>query len=1132
MSSRSEHDDLLQSLRRTATDWYHVPALLLAMAWMFWVRMQSFSRFLQNGEVYFSGNDAWYHLRETNYIVRNFPSPIPYDIWTGFPVGNFVGQFGTLYDQLIALVALIIGLGAPSETLVAKTLLVAPAVFGTLAVIPVYFIGKRFSNRIGGLFAVFLLALLPGLFLQRTLVGAADHNAAEPFFMGMAMVGLFGAVAVAERTMPVWEVVREELIESRDLDTTREPLLWSVAAGVLVGLFIWAWPPAVFLIGIVGLFLVLNVITDVTHGDTPEPVAFAVTVSMLVAGVMSLLAIDTFGTGTTTLSLLQPLAAFSVAAAAVFFCALARYWEREDLDATYYPVAILGLGVIGALVMSVVASGLFNSIANNLLRIVGFSAGAATRTISEAMPFLSPTSIQQYGLNTGAERIIMEYGITLFTAILAVVLLHARPLIRKGTQRAYTYLVGSLGVAALIFLTPAPSIVGDAVGVDQQVLGLVIVAALLAGAPLIAEYEATDLLFVTWAAFITSMAFTQVRFNYYLAVVVVVANAYLFGRVLDYIDVDSAMAAADIEVRTIGLATVPVVFGLLLLDERLAAVTVAAATLVGAIMFVDELEGHQVLTIAAVLLLVAAPVLAVPVTLGGTPGNPQAPGMQTSTSVQAGNSTGPGAILAWQGTFDWMQNNTPEEGNLGGAGNAEDMEYYGAYEKTDDFEYPDGAYGVMSWWDYGHWITTQGERIPNANPFQQGATNAANYLLAPNESQAQDVLDRRAEDGEQTRYVMVDYQMASVTSKFSAPVTFYDDENVSFTEDFAPPVYQLNETEQGAFVSGSARTYEQRYYESMMVRLYRYHGSAQDAQPFVIDWEMTELTNQDGESFDARTVMSDEQLIQRFPNMSAARQYVEEDGTAQIGGVGPFPQEDVPALEHYRLAKASQAQNRNFQSNDIRQTRLGAPQLYGLIYQQATTTPSWVKTFEKVPGATIEGSNAPANTEVTASVQMRMPSSNQTFVYTQHAETNADGEFTMTLPYSTTGYDEFGAEDGYTNVSVRANSSYTITSAATTNESGYSIQYGQEFDVSEGKVLGVDEEPKQITLERRTQAPEGAENGSENNTTSGNASSVAAPDRPVTADSVDRSTNTGSVDATSTIGVAVDTLAPAARATN
>jgi hypothetical protein len=82
------------------------------------------------------------------------------------------------------------------------------------------------------------------------------------------------------------------------------------------------------------------------------------------------------------------------------------------------------------------------------------------------------------------------------------------------------------------------------------------------------------------------------------------------------------------------------------------------------------------------------------------------------------------------------------------------------------------------------------------------------------------------------------------------------------------------------------------------------------------------------------------------------------------------------------------------------------------------------------------------------------------------------------LPYSTTGYDNFGPEDGYTNVSVRANSSYVFTTPTTTNESGYTTNYGQEADVSEAKVLGVNESAKQVTLEQRTAAPQGATNNS------------------------------------------------------
>jgi len=1043
MSSRSESDDFSQSLLDVAEDWYHVPALLLAVVWMFWVRMQNYSRFVRDGQVYFSGNDAWYHLRSTNYVVRNFPFTMPFDPWTGFPEGVIAGQFGTLYDQIAAVVALLIGFGSPSPMLIGKILLVVPAVFGALTVVPVYLLGKRYGNRISGLFGVLIIALLPGTFLQRTLVGAADHNAAEPFFLGMAVLGLLYAFSSAERTMPVWEVVKEELVEQKELITLKEPTLWAVVAGLLTSLFILVWPPAIFLVGVIGLFLVVGVVSKVVNEETPDPIVYAGAVSMTVVGIVTLLMIDEANFSTTGFTFLQPLTAFAVAFGAVFLSWLTRYWEQEDLDRSLYPVAVLVIGVIGTVILSFAAESLYDRVARNLLRIVGFSAGAATRTIGEAQPFIGGRLANQVG---AAGRITFEYGLTFFTALFAVAILHARPLVKKGTQRAYYYLGGSLLTIALIFVTPALSAIGGVIGVDPQVLGLVTVAGLLAGATLIAEYDAEDLFFVVWAAFITSMAFTQVRFNYYLAIVVAVANAFLFARILDWVDLSGSL-------RTV----------------------------------TEDIQGYQVLAVAAALLLIVAPVLAVPITLGGTA---QGGGVQTSTAMSTGNSTGPGAILGWEGTFDWMQNNTPEEGNLGGAGNADQMEYYGTYERTDDFDYPEGAYGVMSWWDYGHWITTQSQRIPNANPFQQGATNAANFLLAPSEEQANDVLREGAAEQEETRYVMVDWQMASTRSKFGAPTVFYDaEENVS-SDDF----YQNVWVPRGQGAVPGAQIYSQRYYESMMVRLYRNHGSAQDAAPLVTDWETRTYTTTAGEEIDLKIPPQDNtSMVKQFDNMSAARAYVEEDGSARVGGVGPFPSEDIPALEHYRLVRASETQNQRVFANEQLQAQMSGNPLYQLLFSRST--PSWVKTFEKVPGATVEGTGAPANTRVTATVQMNMPGANSTFTYRQHAMSNDDGEFTMVLPYSTTGYENFGPDNGYTNVSVRANSSYTITTPPTTNESGYATNYGQQFNVSESKVLGVDESAKEVTLEQRTVAPEGSQSTNTTNTTK--TSSLVTPTQPL-----------------------------------
>ncbi|MFB6197669.1 MAG: STT3 domain-containing protein, partial [Halobacteriaceae archaeon] len=235
MDSRSETaDGGDQSVLDIIEGWYQIPVLLLVVVVMFALRMQSYTNFIRNGEVYFSGNDAWYHFREVMYTVKHWPRTIPFDPWTNFPYGTFVGQFGTLYDQIVATVALIIGLGSPSQELIAKTLLVVPAVAGAFAAIPVYFLGKHLSGRIAGLFSAIVLMLLPGTFLSRTLVGVADHNAVEPLMMALSIFGLIVALQKAEATMPVWEVVREELIENRKIHTLREPLIWSLFAGFLI----------------------------------------------------------------------------------------------------------------------------------------------------------------------------------------------------------------------------------------------------------------------------------------------------------------------------------------------------------------------------------------------------------------------------------------------------------------------------------------------------------------------------------------------------------------------------------------------------------------------------------------------------------------------------------------------------------------------------------------------------------------------------------------------------------------------------------------------------------------------------------------------------------------------------------
>ncbi|MEF8855996.1 MAG: oligosaccharyl transferase, archaeosortase A system-associated [Haloplanus sp.] len=986
-------------------DWYHVPILALVVAAMLAIRLQTYDTFVRDGSVYFSGNDAWYHLREIEYTVRNWPFTMPFDPWTNFPYGTSAGQFGTLYDQLVATAALVVGLGSPSSELIAKTLLVAPAVFGALVAIPVYVIGERLAGRIAGLFGAVVLLLMPGQFLQRGLVGFADHNIAEPLFQTIAVFALMVAVAVAVREKPVWELVLD-----RDVDALRRPLLWSGVAGVAVALYMWVWPPGVLLVGIFGAYLVYQLTSDYVTGGSPEPVAFVGVVSMVVTAVLMLGQLDTTTFSPVDFSLIQPFLALAVATGAAFMAGLARVFDDYDINRGYYPVAVVGLIAVGVGVVAVVLPGLFGTIQSNILRFIGFSAGAATRTISEAQPYLSQTTLQRNAM-TASGRIMADYGFTLFTGVAAVIWLVAKPLVRDGETERIGYAVGGLALLGLLFLVPAPfRAVGDAFGVVSELVGVALVALLLFGAVLQTNYDAEDLLLVVWAAFITSAAFTQIRFHYYLAPVVAIANAYLVGEILTYLDLDIS------SVETL----------------------------------LDDIEGYQVLAVLAAAMLIITPVLLVPMNVRST-GNPQFD--QSDTAWEAAQQNGPGAVTEWDGSLQWMASNTPRPGTLGGADN--EMAYYGSYGRTDDYDYPAGAYGVQSWWDYGHWITVRGERVPNANPFQQGATDAANFLLAPNESAAQDALGERDTEAGGTRYVMVDWQMVNPSSKFGAPVVFYDESTIT-RSDFYGPVYASN-------LRGNFQLRTQRYYDSLMVRLYAYHGSSMTPQPVVVDWEQRRVQTQAGETITVRTGPEDGSMIRQFNNLSAAQSFVEEDGTAQIGGIGHFPSERVPALEHYRLVKVSESNatsSGRFQQSARRTFAVtGVPPSSQTLYE-----PSWVKTFEKVPGATITSDGLPPNTSVRARVPMRVPTTNETFTYTQSTTTNEDGELSMTLPYATTGYDDYGPSSGYTNVSVRATGPYVVESAiAAQNES--IVQYRAEIQIEEGRVNGDMAGEREVTLQ-------------------------------------------------------------------
>ena len=233
----------------------------------------------------------------------------------------------------------------------------------------------------------------------------------------------------------------------------------------------------------------------------------------------------------------------------------------------------------------------------------------------------------------------------------------------------------------------------------------------------------------------------------------------------------------------------------------------------------------------------------------------------------------------WYSSLLWLKENTPDPFG-------DPDFYYELYETP--FHYPETAYGVMCWWDYGYWIMRISRRIPNSNPGQQNADKVARFFVAQDENSANQIMDNMG-----SRYAIIDHQMS--TAKFHAMPVWAGERR----DDFYGIYYVRKEGKELQRV----RLLYPRYYNSTVVRLYNFDGKAvvpSEKSTKVISWEWE--TNRRGVRYKEIT------NSWFFPSYEDAETFLssQEPGNYCIGGPNPFVS-PVPLakLEHYKLVYAS-----------------------------------------------------------------------------------------------------------------------------------------------------------------------------------------------------------------------------------
>jgi len=737
----------------------------IALALRVWIPYENvfMGDWVRFGEV-----DPWYHMRLVENLVQHFPHRIAFDPFTFFPYGQAV-PFAPFFDLMLGFFIWVIGLGSPTQHTIETVGAYFPAILGALVTIPVYFIGRELFSRNVGLLSAALIAILPGAFLYRSLLGFTDHHIAEVLFSATAVLFLILAIKRAKEKETSFGHIR-----SGDWKSLKKTLIYALLTGLALGIYLLSWSGGLLFVFIILTYLIIQYIIDHLRGKSTDYLCIIGVPIFLIALIMVIpflnllvlggLAIASLAIGVLTLLVLS---------------GVSRLMDYRNIRRAYYPLTLAGLGLASA--------GLFYLIDPSLLSsMVGkfsiFLPRGASLTIGEVQPLLSLS---------GVVALLVYFTTGIFLALTALGLI-IRAQVREGSSEK-TFLI-------------------------------------------------------VWSIIMLLAMLGQRRFAYYFAVNVALLTGYLSWRILEWSYFRKALPEREKGERGEVIQFLGAIY------PRVEAILARG--------YLSARHARVAGVAMMVFLIAILPNIVV--------------SMFTATFSEGPNED-------WHSALIWMRENTPDP--FGDPGF-----YYELYERPsagEGYDYPESAYGVMNPWDSGHWITRIAHRIPNANPFQAGAGETAQFFTTQDESSANEMLDTL-----RSKYVIIDYALS--ISKFSAMAMWAGNSQSQFLEEYQ----QI--TAEGKLVP--ITLYYPEYYRSMCSRLYIFGGET------VVPHDSTLVISYEEKRMLFVIPYKEISSIQSFATYEEAQAYLESQTAPNYRIVGedpfisPVPLEE---LEHYKLVYRS-----------------------------------------------------------------------------------------------------------------------------------------------------------------------------------------------------------------------------------
>lgn len=729
-----------------------------------WLRLFSMAQLNAGGQVRLFAEDTWYNLRQIEILSKTFVYNW-FDPMTAFPEGKVIG-WGPVFPVIASIPVWLSG--ASTRTEIIQLISWVPAVIGAIMVPILYLIGKTLRDWKTGLFAAASIAVVSGIYFQRSAFGFPDHHIAEVLFSG-----LFCLAYIAALSFP-----RTVSFRLREPKTYRNTAILSALAGVGLFLGLLTIPTFLLFALIAVLFSLVQFIVDKWKGEESGYllVINAITFAVAIAG------FAVFGIHSAALSLSE----YSPGLLAVLLFSL------------------VGIGVLYA--FSVVLKS-----RTSFLAAVIITVPVGTALVAFGIPALFNKMIQagtRFFFDLSDQKVIQEMG-------------------AWTLERAWS----SYNIGLIFFI-----------------IGLLLIAYFV-----LKEKGKSTLFVLVWSVVLLVITILHMRYEYYLAVPVALMIGVTFGYLTDLVQKKSGLFRITGETGTGQSSTGAKKPEKEKQDKgrKKARTPKPSGTKSGA-----ENQKFYLLVIVGVFLAFFAA--------------SAYHDYQTLTIVRSD------IIPAeWSEALNWARTNLPDPG----------VPYIGTYEQT-NWTYPASAYGVLSWWDYGHWITVIAKKIPVTNPFQdnvRGRYGASAYFLSPSEDEAERIADHMG-----ARYVVTDDKMGN--TKFLSMIPWY---NESLTEGYFTTTFSSP-----GVTGGKVWYIDAPYYHTMVGRLTNLDGS--DSTPSKVAYVEYSDVSGEGNPVIIRSGSA---------NISMATQMASEynanaapgNHAAVMGNSLTQPLDHVPALRHYRL---------------------------------------------------------------------------------------------------------------------------------------------------------------------------------------------------------------------------------------